>query len=713
MVKKVHADLVEETTLTTGDSDPYALEGALDGKQSFDVFTDGDTVFVAVTLGSAFEIVEGIFTSSGRTVSRVRVLASSNSGSKVDWPAGTKTIRQVAPAELINGLAGYQNPSVAGDATNPGVEIGEHGTGLFHIVDSVNGWDALCFSMDTEDHFRLYKKSDRIAMSLGWAFDNNVPGFVAPSHQYTGTVAHLYGTTSTLLLSGTEDAAVVFNDTGSSNCYRLHQDGGLKLERINKANGSVEETLFSYFSNGTFDFGNAKGISAANFQNSNGTNTQVGYLAGDDLPFADSFEVTAIGNRALLIATTYFNQVTAIGSRAMEGSIASGPSAPLNYTTMVGAYSGRYCQASSNTGIGYRAVGGAPSGGGNATGEGNVGIGADALYQLTSGETNTCVGTDAGNQLTSGSGCVFVGFQAGQHLGNVSDRLAIGNGPTAGDCLLIGDFDAQEVTLNADVNVTGSLTNNGLDLAAVAKGSYGYRISNNTTDADHDLDIAAGASLSWDRTTWIAGAALTKRFDAAWAAGNGNGGIDTGSIPTSGGLYLYAIYHPSSGVDYIGSTAAPATGPSLPTGYTKYAYIGYRPTDSSANFLPVVQKGNYHEFQDEILAEESVNPGTSDNDVTCPVPDGAVVMIYMFLRNTNTGNSLSRIYFGTTEATAAIRRGFVDPANGIIYDSQSIAIITASDSNQVRYRVDASFATLLVALRITGWVDHDITGLGT
>ncbi|MEW4564723.1 hypothetical protein AB1K70_19440 [Bremerella sp. JC770] len=390
------------------------------------------------------------------------------------------------------------------------------------------------------------------------------------------------------------------------------------------------------------------------------------------------------------------------------------------------------------------------------TGTYNVAIGLNAGYNLTSGTHNVCLGRYAGNTHTTGDNCVFIGEYSGQHLSSGDDQLAIGFGPTQAEHWIIGDS-------SGNVTIPGQLTADGVNLvtytasiaAAVAvladdiedledihaaaiadgtyetaggdeitvadgvvtafsngKGRYGFTISNNTSDADHDLDIAAGACLSHDRTTWIAGSAMTKRFDAAWAAGNGNGGMDTGSIPTSGGLYLYAIYHPSNGVDYIGSTAAPATGPSLPTGYTKYAYIGYRPTDSSANFLPVVQKGNYHEIQDEILAEESVNPGTADNDVTCPVPEGAVVMVWMFVRNTNPGNSLSRIFFGTTDATASIRRGFVDPANGLLADSQSIAVITAPGSDQIRYRVDASFATLLVALRVTGWVDHDITGLG-
>jgi hypothetical protein len=522
MVKKVHADLVEETTLTTGDVDPYALEGALDGKQSFDVFDDGDTVFVCVTLGDDFEIVEGVFTLSGRTVSRARVLASSNSGSKVNWPAGTKTIRQVAPAELFNGLAGYKNPSVAGDKTNPGIEFGEHGTGIFHIVDGVTGYDALCFAMDAADHLRLYKTSTRIAVSLGWAFTSNVPGDIASGHKYEGTVAHLYGTTSTMIISGTTEANVVLNKAGASNQYRLKNDGTLRLERINASTGVVEETIFSYGSNGVVDFATTNGIAAANFRNSNSANTQVGYLSGDALPAIDSLEDVVVGFRALLTATTNINQVTAVGARSMEAT--TGGVDAVDFTTMVGAYSGRYNQASNNVGMGYRAVGGAPSGGGNATGEGNVGVGTDALYQLTTGETNTTIGDSTGNQLTTGSGVVFVGFQAGQHLGNVSDRLAIGNGPTAAECWIIGDA-SYNISLPANLTVVGSLTVGGTDVMPYIA-SIALIAAVNAGDID-DIKAIFAAAVADDTYTTAGGDEIEI-----------TSGVVTGFTPGSGGSSL-------------------------------------------------------------------------------------------------------------------------------------------------------------------------------
>jgi hypothetical protein len=62
----------------------------------------------------------------------------------------------------------------------------------------------------------------------------------------------------------------------------------------------------------------------------------------------------------------------------------------------------------------------------------------------------------------------------------------------------------------------------------------GLILSNNVTDATNDIDIAAGVATAYDGTYWRPfelTSAITKRLDAAWAVGTGNGGLDTGSSP--------------------------------------------------------------------------------------------------------------------------------------------------------------------------------------
>jgi hypothetical protein len=91
-------DRVKETTTTTG-TGTYTLAGAATGFQSFAVVGDGNATYYTVTNGTDWEVGVGTYTSSGTTLSRDTILASSNSGSAVNWGAGSKDVFLTYPAE--------------------------------------------------------------------------------------------------------------------------------------------------------------------------------------------------------------------------------------------------------------------------------------------------------------------------------------------------------------------------------------------------------------------------------------------------------------------------------------------------------------------------------------------------------------------------------------------------------------------------------------
>jgi hypothetical protein len=95
----VIADRVQETTTTTG-TGTVTLAGAVTGFQSFAAVGNGNTTFytIADQSGSNWEVGVGTYTSSGTTLSRDTVLSSSNSGSLVDFSAGTKNVFVTLPA---------------------------------------------------------------------------------------------------------------------------------------------------------------------------------------------------------------------------------------------------------------------------------------------------------------------------------------------------------------------------------------------------------------------------------------------------------------------------------------------------------------------------------------------------------------------------------------------------------------------------------------
>ena len=93
-------DRVQETSTTTG-TGTVTLGGAATGFQSFSVIGDSNTTFYTIQLPNTneWEVGVGTYTLSGTTLSRDTILESSNSGSAVNFSAGTKNVFVTYPAE--------------------------------------------------------------------------------------------------------------------------------------------------------------------------------------------------------------------------------------------------------------------------------------------------------------------------------------------------------------------------------------------------------------------------------------------------------------------------------------------------------------------------------------------------------------------------------------------------------------------------------------
>jgi len=78
----VLADRVQETTVTTG-TGTITLAGAVTGFQTFAVVGNGNTTYYTLTSGSNWESGIGTYSTSGPTLARTTILASSNAGSPI------------------------------------------------------------------------------------------------------------------------------------------------------------------------------------------------------------------------------------------------------------------------------------------------------------------------------------------------------------------------------------------------------------------------------------------------------------------------------------------------------------------------------------------------------------------------------------------------------------------------------------------------------
>lgn len=102
-------DRVVETSTTTG-TGTFTLAGAVTGFQAWSVVGNANTahyVIEAIDAGGVptgdWETGIGTYTSSGTTLARTTVLASSNGGSLVNFGAGTKRVILTLPASPTDG----------------------------------------------------------------------------------------------------------------------------------------------------------------------------------------------------------------------------------------------------------------------------------------------------------------------------------------------------------------------------------------------------------------------------------------------------------------------------------------------------------------------------------------------------------------------------------------------------------------------------------
>ena len=116
----VLADRVKETTTTTG-TGTVTLLGASTGFQSFAAVGDANTTYytIAGQTTSEWEVGIGTYASSGTTLARTVVLSSSNSGSAVNFSAGTKDVFVTYPSEraVIGGQGYVENSATVAVST--------------------------------------------------------------------------------------------------------------------------------------------------------------------------------------------------------------------------------------------------------------------------------------------------------------------------------------------------------------------------------------------------------------------------------------------------------------------------------------------------------------------------------------------------------------------------------------------------------------------
>ena len=155
----------------------------------------------------------------------------------------------------------------------------------------------------------------------------------------------------------------------------------------------------------------------------------------------------------------------------------------------------------------------------------------------------------------------------------------------------------------------------------------GLGLSNNSTDPNHDIDIAVGSIQDSLGTTRIdIATAITKQIDATWTAGTDNGGLAGGlTLSASTWYHIFAVVVGGSSDVMFDTSVACANGVAN-NAVTQYAYINSVLTDGSADIIAFINNKNKMWLDVPVNNENQSNPGATATDVTLTTPLGIITL---------------------------------------------------------------------------------------
>lgn len=238
---------------------------------------------------------------------------------------------------------------------------------------------------------------------------------------------------------------------------------------------------------------------------------------------------------------------------------------------------------------------------------------------------------------------------------------------------------------------------------------FGLTLSNNSSDATNDIDIAAGEAASTESSPVLLTlpSTMTKRSDAAWAVGSGNGGwLDGGSMPNGTG-HAFIIGRSDTGAVDIGLSAS-ATNPPLPANYDRKRRIGSILRRSGA-IVSFSQFGDT--FKISPISDKASTTALSAQLYAVAVPAGISVspMFRVFLRcgaSVTTAMQMgSAAEGGVSFSVATIVTGSGDSDDAITVMVPPMFI--TNTSGQIYFEQTNTTGTpTTVSLLTIGWVDR-------
>lgn len=228
-------------------------------------------------------------------------------------------------------------------------------------------------------------------------------------------------------------------------------------------------------------------------------------------------------------------------------------------------------------------------------------------------------------------------------------------------------------------------------------------ITNNSTDANNDIDFSSGNFVFDDFSGQAYVSAMIKRLDASWTAGTNQGGLDTGTKTANVFYHCFAIYNPTTKASDFLFSANP-TSPTLPSGFTKKRKIASLRTNVSNN----IRNGNYvffsnsysFEYQTKILFFQDTTSTTGTTvDTECPAHTTAEIIA----NQSSSGDCSTLITTLDLNDEAPVHASYASISSAANYNGATTLFVRTNSLGEIRKRSSSVSGTL--SLRTKGWTE--------
>lgn len=168
------------------------------------------------------------------------------------------------------------------------------------------------------------------------------------------------------------------------------------------------------------------------------------------------------------------------------------------------------------------------------------------------------------------------------------------------------------------------------------------------------------AQTSINGTSYL-GTGLSLSFNGA---GTGAGGMDTGSMPSGGALYIYAIYKPGTGWSTLGTTTAPSSGSpiyggaNMPAGYTASCLL-WSGVTSGTNFVLFQQEGRRIDTGYITIISAGVGKASATSQsLSAAIPPNAMNVSGIFQQGQTTGTAQTLIVTSNSATTVGFNSSY-------------------------------------------------------